>query len=259
MSSFDVSDANFRRISRIIQQFITSYVSDNSAIGLVLGLSGGLDSSVVLKLAVNALGPSRVLGFMMPSNMTPKEDVEHAIDLAKSLGVKYHFIEIVPIIEKYENILPADKRARGNLMARIRMNILYYYAAINSYHVAGTSDKSEIQIGYFTKFGDGAADIMPIAGLYKTQVRTLAKFLGLPAPIIRKKSSPRLWDDHLAEEEIGMDYDMIDKILYLLIDEKLRPKDVARKLDIQSIQVKKIMDMMEKSSHKRNPAPIPQL
>lgn len=259
MSSFDVSDANFRRVSRVIQQFITSYVSDNSAKGLVLGLSGGLDSSVVLKLAVNALGPSKVLGLMMPSKMTPKEDVEHAMDLAKSLGVQYHFIEIVPIIKKYEETLPADKRANGNLMARIRMNILYYYAAIDGYLVGGTSDKSEIQIGYFTKFGDGAADIMPIASLYKTQVRALAKFLGLPTAIISKKSSPRLWDHHLAEEEIGMDYETIDQILYLLVDRNVKPRDVARKLDIPSIQVKKIKDMMNISSHKRNPSPFPKV
>src|SRR6185295_18785952 len=131
--------------------------------------------------------------------------VDHAIQLSKSLGIRYHIISIDTLLQAYDEILKLkDTRAMGNLMARIRMNIMYYHAAINKYLVAGTSDKSELQIGYFTKWGDGAADIMPIAGLFKTQVRALAKFLDLPAPIINKKSSPRLWDNHLAEEEIGM-------------------------------------------------------
>jgi NAD+ synthase len=250
-------DQDYRKVSKRIERFITNYLSKSSAKGLVIGLSGGLDSSVVLRLCVNALGPTRVLGIIIPSQVTPAEDTDHAIDLAKSLGIKYHNIDIAAMIKKYEELLPVDERASGNLTARIRMSILYYHAAINGYLVAGTSDKSEIQIGYFTKFGDGAADIMPIADLYKTQVRALAKFLDLPESIINKKSSPRLWGNHLAEDELGMDYEMIDQILYLLIDRKVKPKDVARRLDITTNQVNKIKEMMEKNSHKRNPAPIP--
>jgi NAD+ synthase len=139
------------------------------------------------------------------------------------------------------------------------MNILYYHAAINGYLVAGTSDKSEVEIGYYTKFGDGAADIMPIAGLYKTQVRALAKFLDLPPAIVEKKSSPRLWKNHLAEEELGLEYEMLDQILYLLVDRKARPKDAARRLGIPAKKVNKIKDMMEKNLHKRSPVPIPRL
>jgi NAD+ synthase len=122
--------------------------------------------------------------------------------------------------------------------------------------VAGTSDKSEIQIGYFSKFGDGAADIMPIAGLYKTQVRSLAEYLGIPVVIVQKKSSPRLWDNHLAEEEIGMDYEIIDQILYLLVDKKMQLKDATRKLGIDTKHVNKVKKMIEKSLHKRSPAAI---
>jgi NAD+ synthase len=113
-------------------------------------------------------------------------------------------------------------------MARIRMNILYYHASVNGYLVAGTSDKSELFIGYYTKFGDGAADIMPIANLYKTQVRALAKYLKVPQAIVDKKSSPRLWDNHLAEEEIGMGYETIDPILHLLIDSRSQPAQAER-------------------------------
>ena len=247
---------DYKKISRKIEKFISSYISKSSAKGLVIGLSGGLDSSVVLKLSVNALGPSKVLGLVMPSDTTPGEDTNHAIKLAKELRIKYHVIDILPIIRKFEEVLPEDRGARGNLMARIRMSVLYYYAGISGYLVAGTSDKSEVQIGYFTKFGDGAADIMPIAGLYKTQVRALAKYLGISAIIVQKKSSPRLWDNHLAEEEIGMDYEMIDQILHLLVDKKSQLKDVARTLGMQAKHVNKVKNMIEKNLHKRSPTVI---
>ena len=249
-------DQDFKKVSKRVERFISSYVPKSSK-GLVIGLSGGLDSSVVLKLAVNALGPSRVLGLVMPSDTTPKEDTGHAIRLARSLRIRHEIINVTPMIEKITEALPKDKRARGNLMARIRANILYYYAAVNGYLVAGTSDKSELCIGYFTKFGDGAADIMPIAGLYKTQVRALAEFLGLPEAIVRKKSSPRLWDNHLAEKEIGMGYEAIDQILYLLVEKKLKPKDAAKKLGMPLNDVNRVKDMMEKSLHKRKPVPAP--
>ncbi|MDQ3835347.1 MAG: NAD(+) synthase, partial [Thermoproteota archaeon] len=122
--------------------------------------------------------------------------------------------------------------------------------------VAGTSDKSEVQIGYFSKFGDGSADVMPIAVLYKTQVRALANYLNIPSAIIQKKSSPRLWENHIAEEEIGMDYGIVDSILYLLVDKKMQPKDITRKLKISVTDVHKVQNMIEKSLHKRRSAVI---
>jgi NAD+ synthase len=249
--------ASLSQASKGIEHFISDYVSKSSAKGLVLGLSGGLDSAVVLKLAVNALGPAKVLGLVMPSDTTPREDTEDAIEQAKSLGTRYLVIDINPLLAKFAEVLPDDKRARGNLMARIRMNILYYHANINGYLVTGTSDKSELQLGYFSKYGDGAADIMPIANLYKTQVRALAKHLKVPQAIVEKKSSPRLWDNHLAEEEIGMSYETIDSILHLLIDRKMKPKAVAKKLGIPAKHVNKIKYMIETSLHKRSLPTIP--
>ncbi len=252
----ELLDQDYKKISKKIEKFISAYISKSSAKGLVIGLSGGLDSSVVLKLSVNALGRSNVLGLVMPSNTTPREDTSHAIDLAKDLKIRYHIIDIHPIIQRFEEMLPEDKKARGNLMARIRMSLLYYYAGIIGYLVAGTSDKSEVQIGYFSKFGDGAADIMPIAVLYKTQVRSLAQYLGIPAAIVQKKSSPWLWKNHLAEEELGMDYEVIDPILHLLVDERVPPKDVTRKLGVPAKHVNKVKYLIEKSLHKRRPAVI---
>ncbi|MFL6310052.1 MAG: NAD(+) synthase, partial [Nitrososphaera sp.] len=135
-------------------------------------------------------------------------------------------------------------------------SLLYYYAGINGYIVAGTSDKSEVQIGYFSKFGDGSADVMPIAVLYKTQVRALAHYLNVPAAIIQKKSSPRLWENHIAEEEIGMDYEIVDSILHLLVDKKMQPQDITRKLKVSAKDVNKVQYMIEKSLHKRKSAAI---
>jgi NAD+ synthase len=234
---------------------MSSYVSNSSAKGVVIGLSGGLDSSAVLKLCVDAIGAEKILGLIMPSRSTPNEDIKDAIDLAQSLRVKFEVIDLTPIIEKYSRSLPADTRARGNLAARIRMSILYYHASIRGYLVAGTSDKSERKIGFFTKFGDGAADLLPIADLYKTQVRELARFLKIPQAIIEKKSSPRLWDNHLAEEEIGMTYETIDPILQLL-EKKKKSQEIAKKLKVSPSEVSKVKEMVEKSEHKRDLPPI---
>ena len=245
-------------VSNEIERFISNYVSRSAAEGIIVGLSGGLDSSVVLKLAVNAIGSSRVHGLIMPSIATPEADTTDAIDLAKMLRIKHEIIDIQPIIESYAKVLPDNERARGNLAARIRMNILYYHASLGSCIVAGTSDKSERLLGYFTKFGDGAADILPLADLYKTKVRRLASFLKIPAAIVEKKSSPRLWKDHLAEEEIGYSYDQLDPILQL-IEKKKMPMAVARKLDMSLDDVKRIKEMVDKSAHKRKPAPFAKL
>lgn len=187
----------------------------------------------------------------MPSDATPEQDTQDAIEQAKSLGTRCIIIDINPLLQRYAEILPDDKRARGNLMARIRMNILYYYAGLNGYLVLGTSDKSELCLGYFTKFGDGAADLLPIAGLYKTEVRALARHLKIPEAIAEKKSSPRLWANHLAEEELGMDYETIDPILRLLVEEKMKPKAVAKRLNIPEEKVAKVKEMVAKSEHKR--------
>jgi NAD+ synthase len=148
-------------------------------------------------------------------------------------------------------VLEPEDRALGNLRARIRMNVLYYYANLKNLIALGSSDKSEFNIGYFTKFGDGAADVLPIVSLYKTQVRELARHLGIDEKIITKKSSPHLWPNHEAEHEIGADYEQIDVILYCLIDKKLSLEDAVKESQIDIEIVEKIHRMYKNSEHKR--------
>lgn len=254
-----LTKTDYAKIANKIEEFISSSVTKKSAKGVVIGLSGGLDSSVVLMLSACALGPERVTAFVMPGKSTPKEDIKHAVELAEMTKVNYTSIDIQPIVEQYTSLLSAnDKKAIGNLTARIRMTLLYYHAFIQGRLVAGTGDKSEYYIGYFTKHGDGGADIMPIADLYKTQVRELARYLNVPEKIVEKRSSPRLWDDQLAEEEIGMNYETIDSILYQYLDKNVLPRQIIKSLAgrVSLQQVSKILEMINNSSHKRGLPPI---
>lgn len=222
---------------------------------VVIGLSGGLDSSVVLKVLSEALGHDRVLALLMPDpRVNTEDDVEHAVKLAESLRVEYRIVKINTIVDEYvkaSGLSTYDLIPLGNLRSRIRMAMLYYYANIINGLVVGTSDKSEILIGYFTKYGDGAADLYPIACLYKTQVRRFAEYLGLPKYIVDKPSSPGFWIGHLAEEEIGLKYEVLDSILYLLFDEKLSVDEIVDKYGFDKGLVIKVLEMHKRSGHKR--------
>lgn len=249
-------DLDYAKISKSIKEFISDYVYNSSFAGAVIGLSGGLDSSVAVKLCVQSLGKDRVFGLVLPSKFTPKQDIDDAIGLADELGMRYEIIDIEPVLGKFMEVLPADRKAEGNLAARVRMSILYHYAFTKKSLVVGTSDKSETCIGFFTKFGDGGADLLPIADLYKIQVRALGKFLGLPSGILQKKSSPRLWKDHLAEEELGLSYETLDPILHLLIDKKMASKDIAKQLHLSISQADQVLEMVRKNAHKRQTAQV---
>ena len=204
-------------IANCIIEFIRLEVSRAQSQGVVLGLSGGIDSSVAVSLATNALGNNRVLGLILPDrNVSEQKDIDDAVELSKQLGIKYQIIDITEIKQKYLDLLPLEKKSIGNLTARIRMTLIYYYANLFNKLVLGTSDKSEMMIGYFTKFGDGAADLLPLADLYKTEVRELGIYLNVPKTIILKKSTPSLWLNQTAEKEIGMEYKKIDAILKYL-------------------------------------------
>jgi len=180
----------------------------------VLGISGGLDSAVVAFLLVKALGSENLTALSMPYGAQDTADAQEVISV---LGVRSETIDISPMIDAYFTHYPdADKIRRGNKMSRERMSILYDQSHRIGALVAGTGNRTELHLGYFTLHGDGACSIAPLASLYKTQVIQLAKYLNVPAGIIEKKPSADLWDGQSDEEEIGAPYKQIDQVLYLV-------------------------------------------
>ncbi|MEM3891261.1 MAG: NAD+ synthase [Nitrososphaerales archaeon] len=247
---------DFKRISKGIEDFIKSKVLEANSSGVVLGLSGGLDSSTAAYLAVRALGKDSVLGLLLPdSRVTPSNDVEDAKAVADELQIKTITIDISNIHRAYMNYLQPHRLAEGNLRARIRMSILYYYANLLNRLVLGTGDRSELLIGYFTKYGDGGVDLLPLAELYKTQVRFLASYLNVPKRIVAKKSSPRLWAGQMAEDELGMSYEDIDQILYSIFDLKMKPEEASNILNIPLDKINSVLSRCRATEHKRLPPP----
>ena len=248
----EVIGQDYAKIQQDIEVFLKNSVSQNKADGVIFGLSGGIDSTVVAYLAAKIFG-KRALALVMPdSTVSPSNETSDALKVVGELELDYKLIDIDVIHKVYSNHLEPDERALGNLRARIRANIIYYYANLKNFLVLGTSDKSEYSIGYFTKFGDGSADLLPISKLYKTQLREFAKILGVPNNIITKKSSPNLWKEHIAEEELGITYEEIDSILYCL-EKRLTIDEIIKKTEIKKESVEKIYHMHEKSWHKRLP------
>lgn len=253
------------KIKNYIENWIRDYFENSKSKYLIIGLSGGLDSSTTLKLLTNAVEAKNIISLILPEiGITPKNDIKDAISLAKNLHVKYKIIKINKIVNEYVKTLPSlkkDKISLANVKPRIRMGILYAVANIKKGLVVGTSDKTEFYIGYFTKYGDGAADIYPILDLYKTQVRELAKYMQLPEKIINKPPSPNLWKGHLAEKELGISYEIIDKILYYKIEskEEMPNEKIAKILNINVDIVNKVENMIKNSEHKRNSLKYPLL
>ncbi len=240
-----MNESKHSRIAEKIEEFIKRKVREANANGVVIGLSGGIDSTTTAFLCMRALGKERVLGVIMPEKgVTPEEDVEDAIEVCRILGIRYKTVEIGEIFNAFIRVLgKSEKISEGNLKARIRMCILYYFANSLNYLVAGTGNKTELMLGYFTKYGDGGVDFLPIGGLYKTEVRELAKFLGVPEKIISKSPSAGLWKGQKDEEELGMNYEEIDRILKAI--------ERGEEIDTNTEPVKRVCEMIEKNKHKR--------
>lgn len=250
----EIIDRDYMQMAKSIEEFLRREVSEKRSNGVVLGLSGGIDSAVVGTLSCRALKEKAFALIMPDSDVSPDSETRDAVSLAESLGLGYEMIDINPIVKEYSSHLEPDEMATGNLRARIRASILYYYANSKNTLVLGSSDRSEWLIGYFTKFGDGASDLLPIVSLYKLQVRSIAEHLGIPRNIIAKKSSPHLWKGHLAEEEIGLDYEEMDPILYCLIDKKISAGETAIICDVEKSSVDRVLTLYRDSEHKRSDA-----
>jgi NAD+ synthase len=244
-----------KAIARIIEFTRTLFQSSGSS-GVVVGLSGGIDSALTATLCVKAIGPEKVTGvFMFEERMRDGVDARHARQIADKLHIRTVDLSIDPLIKRFWETFPVkveDRVARGNLKARMRMLSLYYLANLKNLLVAGTGDRSEDLIGYFTKYGDGGVDFLPIAHLYKSQVRFLAKHVGISPEIVEKPSSPNLWEGHKATDEIPFDYSELDRALVCLFDLKMNPEDTAKNLGVDERKIRDILSRFRNSAHKRS-------
>ena len=248
-------EMDFSETQKRICRFIKEYVENCGAKGIVLGLSGGIDSGTIAALSSLAIGGENVLGLMLPEN---ENFNQKDIDDAKVVGELFHLkTQVCDISNALNGIycdIPvfdrSDKLCKGNVKARTRMIYLYYFANKQNRIVCGSSDKSETMMGYFTKWGDAAADIAPIMDLYKTQVRKLAIHLGIPKELALKTSTPALWPNQLAESELGIKYETLDLILFGL-ERFMEPQEVAEQLGIEKSLVDNVKSRWLANEHKR--------
>jgi len=269
-----------------IVSFLQRHIEEAHAKGVVVGVSGGLDSAVVAALAVRALGSDRVVPIMLPAPDSNPQDAEHARLSCKALGLEPHMHSIGPVVAGLEQTLAEpmalpsqgkgngkgaakgrgpgahgstlDGRVRGNAKARARMLILYAEAQRRDFLVCGTGNKSELLTGYFTKWGDGGVDVQPIGDLYKTQVRDLARHLGVPKPIIDKPPSAGLYAGQTDEGDLGLTYAQLDSVLKGM-ELNLSADVIARKTKLDRALVDKVEGMVRKTEHKRRMPLIPKI
>ena len=258
-----VLELDLPETAKRITRFIKEYVMNSGAEGIVLGLSGGVDSNTIAALSSLSIGGDRVLGLMLPEEETyNQKDINDATVVAEKFGLKTQLCDITPVLESFYKTIPifdeSDRLCKGNVKARTRMIYIYYYANKLNRIVCGSSDKSETMMGYFTKWGDVAADISPIMDLYKTQVRRLAAHLGVPAELAGKASTPALWPKQLAETELGIRYETLDLILYGL-ERFMDVEEIARQLNIKRALVDGVKNRWLAAEHKRRMLLAPKL
>lgn len=206
---------------RILVLFLRDAVTKAGFKRAVIGLSGGLDSALAAFLIAEALGPENVLALRMPYRASSQASLDDAQAVIDALGVRSDTVDITPMVDPLLARFPDAARVRqGNIMARMRMIVLFDQSAAFDALVIGTSNKTEFLLGYTTIYGDNAAAVQPIADLYKTQVRQLARALDIPAHVIDKAPSADLWAGQTDEDELGFTYALADQLLYLLVDER---------------------------------------
>lgn len=256
-----LSDSELETTRDHLLQFVRDVVDDAGADGAVLGLSGGIDSTVTAFLAAEALGEENLHGIVMPSEVNAEENMSDAERVAQMLEIEYDVVEIQPIAEQFFDAFPEaadDKRAAGNVYVRTRGVLGYFVANYENKIVLGTGNRSEALLGYFTKYGDQAVDCNPIGNLYKQQVRQLASSLGVPDDLVSKTPSAEMWAGQTDEQEMGMDYDTLDAILALHVDGPLSKAATVRHLDVSESQIERVVELYERSEHKRRMPPAPE-
>jgi NAD+ synthase len=244
---------------QILTGFIRSEITRAGFNRALVGLSGGLDSAVACVLAAEALGPANVLALRMPYKASSPDSLEHAEMVARKFGVPQETIEITDVVEPLIRRDPKISNVRkGNILARARMIVLYDQSEVWRGLVVGTSNKTEILLGYTTLWGDMAVAINPLGDLYKTQLRQLARELDIPSPILSKPPSADLWVGQTDEEELGLRYDEVDRLLYLLIDQRCTPEDCVE-AGFDWGYVDKVIKRVRRNHFKRLMPPIAKL
>ena len=246
---------NCAEITPKIHQFILETVENTGLNGVVINVSGGIDSAVTIHLSVQALGPERVTAITIPErDVTPRSDITDVRLHCKQLNLTCNTVDITPILHVMRDIMPGydvtDRITCGNIRSRLRMIIAYHHANMEGKLVIGTSNKTELLTGFFTKHGDGGVDFMPLGDLWKYNIKQLAKYLEIPENIIKKAPSPGFFEGHTDEDELGMRYDNIDLLLYSY-EQGLTIKEISDDLSIDAPEVSRILNRVKANQHKR--------
>jgi NAD+ synthase len=254
------SDAELRERTDHITDFIERQVETAGVDSAVVAISGGVDSGLVAGLTAEALGPENVHGLVLPGETNDEETMSDAERVAETFGVSSDVIEIEPIAQAFYDAVPDaadDRMAAGNVRVRTRAVLNYFVANHEDALVVGTGNRTEALVGYFTKYGDGAVDCLPIANLYKQQVRQLARHVGVPESVTERTPTAGMWVGQTDEAELGVEYDTLDAILALHVEAGVPASATASELGIDRAVVEDVRELYEQSAHKRQFPPGP--
>lgn len=252
---------NNEKIYNEVETFLTEKLEETGANGYILGLSGGMDSAVAAKIVAEALGPEKLTCWIMPGEPSDEENMEDARELADELGCEVREIDISSAVNEFSDSVPFQigKIAEGNIRARVRMVYEYIEANEKNKLVLGADNRSEIMLGYFTKYGDGATDVAPFSDIYKTELKEFAEYIGLDRKFIEKKPTAGLWEGQTDESELGDPYSTIDEILKNLLDREKSVQETAENTDLPEEKIERYRSMVENSEHKRKRPDSPEL
>lgn len=249
----DMLKINEADTAQRLEIFVKNKLKESGQNGYILGLSGGIDSSLSASIAVKAVGQDKVIGLIMPYSNSSDSSEKDALKLADFLGIKTKKVDISPMINRYyENIEKINNVQAGNKMARERMSILFDKAFENNLLVLGTSNRTEICLGYGTWYGDVACSVNPIGMLYKTQIKALSKYYEIPESILQKKPSADLWPGQTDEEELGLEYDKVDRLLYIIIEDGVTDRNELNKAGYKNSFLDRTIELLNKFYFKRH-------
>lgn len=255
----ELLEINTELARKILTSFLREEITRTGLQRGVVGVSGGVDSALSCYLAAEALGPENVLALRLPYKQSSPDSLRHADRVIRATGVTSRTIDITPMVEPlFEQLPDIDDRRKGNVMARERMILLYDQSAAFGGLVVGTGNKTEIMLGYTTLYGDSACAVNPLGDLYKTQVRQLARAMGIPEEIVAKAPTADLWTGQTDEGELGFKYAEVDQLLYLLVDERYSPEECVQ-AGFAKRFVERVVEIVRRNQFKRVLPPIAKL